>query len=465
MLPVRAVEVLEIPREVVKGQRARIHGSERVEDVAHRHLRQSLPHLEHLEVRQRALLERLVVSERPEVEVVGDQWVHPVDRDELLRQLVRDPVQVRLRPGDAADHLVPGDPAEPLVQRLALQAPPVRVKRLHGRRVRDDRRRPVDRVDLRHQRRDDQARVVVELVVRLGRMRRVQVVADRVVFAHEQRMEEREPDPEVPGDAREIDVCFDLLRDQAAVVEFQLAVLAGAQRLREGGLVAVHLRTVPPVRVGGDEGRRAVGRRARVAARSLDLHRVLRPRIVGRELDPPGVLLLVLAVAEPVVHLELDPRAGEEVERGRRDELLARQQLTADRTRVRLERVLLPDGVLERDVAAEAAAEAPHQGVFEVVERAVERACGQVARVVVDARLVERPATGVVEVLGPQDVPQSDQHGHRERQRQLVPAVPPVQLLGEGVVPRDGPARHSSSRASWLLARPRNLPRRRTTHP
>ena len=53
----------------------------------------------------------------------------------------------------------------------------------------------------------------------------MQVVADRVVLAHEERMEEREPDPEVPGDADEVDVRFDLLGDQAPVVELEFAVL------------------------------------------------------------------------------------------------------------------------------------------------------------------------------------------------------------------------------------------------
>ena len=94
--------------------------------------------------------------------------------------------------------------------------------------------------------------------------------------------------------------------------------------------------------------------------------------------DDPRVLGLVLAVAEPVVHLELDPRAGEQVERRRGNELLPRQQLAADGARVRLERILLAHRVLERDVAAETAAETAHQRVVEVVERPVERAGGQV---------------------------------------------------------------------------------------
>ena len=64
-------------------------------------------------------------------------------------------------------------------------------------------------------------------------MRLVQAVADRVVLAHEERVQEREPDPEVAGDAGEVDVRLDVLRGQAALVELQLAVLARAQRVGE----------------------------------------------------------------------------------------------------------------------------------------------------------------------------------------------------------------------------------------
>ena len=62
------------------------------------------------------------------------------------------------------------------------------------------------------------------------------------------------------------------------------------------------------------------------------------------------------------------------------------QQLAADRARVRLEQILsrASGTLLERDVAAEAAAEAAHQRVVEVVVRAVERARGQVPRLVAD---------------------------------------------------------------------------------
>ena len=90
-------------------------------------------------------------------------------------------------------------------------------------------------------------------------MPHVQLVADRVVLAHEERVQQREADPEVPGDAGQVDVRLELRRRQAELVDLQLAVLARAQRVGEGGVAAVDLRAVPPVRVVGDERRRLAG--------------------------------------------------------------------------------------------------------------------------------------------------------------------------------------------------------------
>ena len=232
-----------------------------------------------------------------------------------------------------------GHAAEALVELLALEAPPVRAQREHRRRVGDDRRRPVDRVDLRHQRRVDRAGALsysswsVEL-----RMPRVQVVADRVVLAHEQRVQEREADPEVPGDAREVDVLLELLRRQALLVDPELAVLARAERGGERRVAAVDLRAVPPVRVVGDVRRRLVrvGRSGRACVRGIFIGCSGQGSSSATGISP-RLLRLGLAVAEPVVHLELDPRSGEQVERRRRLELLAGQELAADQARARVE--------------------------------------------------------------------------------------------------------------------------------
>jgi hypothetical protein len=157
-------------------------------------------------------------------------------------------------------------------------------------------------------------------------------------------------------------VRFDVLWDQSALVQAQLAVLARADRLGECRIATVDLGAVPPVRVVGDEGRRFFRVTAWVLTRALDPHRVLRPRIIGFERHDPRILRLVLAVTEPVVHLELDPRRGEQVQRRRRLELLAREQLPAHQPHVGIEQPLvrLARRRIERDVAAEAAAEAAH---------------------------------------------------------------------------------------------------------
>ena len=419
-------------------------GPERVERVSHRHLGQPLAHVQHAELLERALLQHRIALERTEAEVVRDQRMHPVDGDELLGERVGDAVVIRRRARDAADHLVRGEAAEAPVEPLALEPPPVRPHAAHRGRVSDDRRRPVDRVDLGHQGGDDEPRPVEELIVLEARMGRVQVVADRVVLAHEERMQKREPDPEVPGHAGEIDVRLDVGRDQPALVEPQLPVGARADRLGEGWIATVDLRAVPPVGVFGDEGRRPVGVRARILPGALDRHRVLRPRIVGVERDEPRVPCLVLAVAEPIVHLELDPGAGEQVERRRRLKLLAGQQFPADESRARLEQPVLrlAHGRLERDVAAEAAAEAAHQRVVEVVERPVERSRVQEARVDGDVRPVERSAARVVEVHRAQTVAEPDQGEQAERPREPVPAVAPVELLGGVGEERCGPTGH-----------------------
>ncbi len=303
----------------------------------------------------------------------------------------------------------------------------------------DDRRRPVDGVDLRHQRRDHQPRLVVQVVVVKLRMAGVQVLAHGVVLPHEERMEEREADPEVAGDTREVDVLLEFdRREPAVVVDPQLAVLPGTESLRERDVTTVDLGAVPPVRIVGDEGGGPGRIGARVAPRALDLHRVVGPRVVVVHLDQPWVLGLVLAMAEPVVDLELDPRAGQEVERRRRLELLPREQLAADRPRVRIEERVrrLRVRVLQRDIPSEAAAEAAHQRIVQVVVRAVQRAGGLVALMRRHVRPVERPAPGVVEVLLPQPVAQPDQHGNRQGQRQLGPADPPIDLFGDAVQER-----------------------------
>src|SRR6266511_3976717 len=83
-------------------------------------------------------------------------------------------------------------------------------------------------------------------------------------------MQERQPDPEVARDAGGVDVGLEIPRRQAVLVDPQLSVLARAQCVGEGGIAAVDLRAVPPVRVVGDEGGRSRRVGTRVPPGSLD---------------------------------------------------------------------------------------------------------------------------------------------------------------------------------------------------
>ena len=131
-------------------------------------------------------------------------------------------------------------------------------------------------------------------------------------------------------------------------------------------------------------------------------------------------------MAEPVVHLELEPRAGEDVDDRGGLELVARQQPAADEARVRIEQAgqLLGVGVPERDVAAEAGADHPHRRAAEVVVAPVGRP--RVVRAAVAGRL-RAAGPGVVEVLLAEPRPEAGQREDAERQRQPVPAEATVE--------------------------------------
>ena len=231
-------------------------------------------------------------SERKTV-VVRDQRVHPVDGDELLGQRVRDAVVVGRRARDAADDLVRSSAGRSACTNRSPEAPPVRPQREDRRRVGDDRRRPVDRVDLRHQRRVDEPRLLVELprrrapgAVRGGR--------SQIALCSRMKSECRSarPTQKLPATPGEVDVRLQLLRRQAPLVEAELAVLARAERVGEGLVAAVDLRAVPPVRVVGDERRRPVSGRAsgRGRVRWIFIGSLAARVVVRSERDLPRLL-------------------------------------------------------------------------------------------------------------------------------------------------------------------------------
>jgi hypothetical protein len=129
-------------------------------------------------------------------------------------------------------------------------------------------------------------------------------------------------------------------------------------------------------------------------------------------------------VHEPVVHHELNPRRGHQIENRRRDELVTGHQLAADDTRIRHQQVgRIGKRVLERDVAAEAATRRAHLGIGEVVVRAVDgaRLANGGIQVRGDLLLLERRFFCVVQVLFAQLVADVDQFSHRRESRPLEP--------------------------------------------
>src|SRR5258708_20162759 len=86
------------------------------------------------------------------------------------------------------------------------------------------------------------------------------------------------------------------------------------------------------------------------------------PRIVPGQLDLPWLVLAVLAMREPVVHIELKPCRREEVQRGGRDESVAGQEPAAHGARVRGQQDVVSwhNRSLHSKVAPEAAARPTH---------------------------------------------------------------------------------------------------------
>ena len=158
------------------------------------------------------------------------------------------------------------------------------------------------------------------------------------MLAGEERVEEREPEPEIAGDTGEVDLGVEVAWELAVRIEAEPPSRALTERGRERGLAAVDLRAVPPVRVGRHPRRCAAVRVGEgVIPSPLDSHRPLGPRVVVGELELERLLGQVLAVAEPVVHLELSQApartltmvAGLNSSRG--------EQLAADEAWIRVE--------------------------------------------------------------------------------------------------------------------------------
>ncbi len=111
-----------------------------------------------------------------------------MDGGKLLGHGIERAVVIRGRPHDAADNLAAAQTAVAAIKGFIQHAPPVAAHGLAQRRCAQDAGRPLDRVDLRHERDVDQSRVVEEHIVRPARVVLLEHGADGIVLAGKERM-------------------------------------------------------------------------------------------------------------------------------------------------------------------------------------------------------------------------------------------------------------------------------------
>ena len=201
---------------------------------------------------------------------------------------------------------------------------------------RQDRRRPLDGVDLRDQRGHDQPRGLVDPFVAPPAVVGAQLVAEDVVLAGEQRVQPGEAQPPALVEAGDLHA-RGVLGQVAVVGEPDLRTLAQRAGLRLVGAVDLATRPTSARR----RRRRAAGcRPGRPRSALLPAIRIRFsgcPSGVLRHVCPPGIGTIdvvdterVPGVVDPVVDLELDPGGRQQVQRRGREEVLAGEQPFAD---------------------------------------------------------------------------------------------------------------------------------------
>ncbi|GJE46879.1 hypothetical protein AEGHOMDF_6088 [Methylobacterium soli] len=203
---------------------------------------------------------------------------------------------------------------------------------------------------------------------------------------------------------------------------------------------AVDLRAVPPagLDIGVGLGPAPVRGGSAVRLGRQNGHPPLGPIIAGRQRDLVRRGGLVARfVAQPIVHHELDPGRGEDIQVRDFLERAAREQPVADQARARLEqrRRRFPEGLIERHVAAEAGARHAHPGFREVVEAPISRP----RRANIEPGGVgrgRRHGLGVGEIADPHQGAMTDDHRDRDQERPAVPGLDPAGAQGQ---PADEP--------------------------
>ena len=157
------------------------------------------------------------------------------------------------------------------------------------------------------------------------------------------------------------------------------------------------------------------------------------PVVAGRQRQVVWRLRgVAAAVAQPVVHHELQPRRNENAEMRHRHEAAAREQITTHPAWIGLVEIrrLFAKRVTDRHVAAEARAGHTHPRATEIIVTAVGGAL--VAGTVTALRLEQRwIAFGIREVVLAHIDAMADQRRHGEQEGKLVPDAESIGQCGE----------------------------------
>src|SRR5262245_7946571 len=112
-------------------------------------------------------------------------------------------------------------------------------------------------MNLRDQSGDNETRLLKESLVIPPRVALFQPIAHGVVLEREETMKEAQPHPAVLGHPGNLEPRDRIDRKSTIGADLDLAVLPGANGFLRRSTRAIHLRSVPPVRVLVDVGRRA----------------------------------------------------------------------------------------------------------------------------------------------------------------------------------------------------------------
>src|SRR5690606_34827291 len=360
----RQRQVPQEVREVVQGQRTWVGDTEGVPQASRAFLIQEVFRVTEGSVLNRNDLARTVRANVINFDFVTQEGVHPVNRDELFGQRVIDTeILWRGRANqtgkgvvdlivaleqlgqawiEAEDLLEVGiglfevlhDLANfvvvPVTRCLgAQQTPPVGIHNAFADLVGDNGRRPLNRVDLGDQRGNDQTGFVIQPLVALARILGCQHFGNGVVFLGEELMQHAQTHPPVFIEAGDRDIGVHVGRQGAVRVELQLTTREATQLVGGRFVATVHLGSIPPMGVDVLEGggQMCVSSRASgVRDGATDFHGARTQGIAGRQRNADVVVGFAWAVIEPVMHLELNPRANHEVYAGGGLELITRHQ-------------------------------------------------------------------------------------------------------------------------------------------